>query len=91
MRSKAKNVGALMVVFAVGSPGGVSSQADSENWGRVSIIQRELVEQSQHPKVAALGIASTPANERDPDGLSLAAAYNLIKGALLGVQQRSGS
>ncbi len=50
-----------------------------------------LTEMFKHPKVAALGIASTPANERDPDGLSLAAAYNLIKGALLGVQQRSGS
>lgn len=41
-----------------------------------------------HPKVAALGIASTPANERDPDGVSLAAAYNLIKGALDGVRAR---
>ena len=50
-----------------------------------------LTEMFKHPKVAALGIASTPANERDPDGLSLAAAYNLIKGALEGVQQRSGS
>jgi len=49
-----------------------------------------LTEMFKHPKVAALGIASTPANERDPDGLSLAAAYNLIKGALEGVQQRSG-
>jgi arginase len=48
-----------------------------------------LTEMFKHPKVAALGIASTPANERDPDRLSLAAAYNLIKGALDGVQQRS--
>ena len=50
-----------------------------------------LTEMFKHPKVAALGIASTTANERDPDGLSLAAAYNLIKGALEGVQQRPGS
>ena len=50
-----------------------------------------LTEMFKHPKVAALGIASTPANERNPDGLSLAASYNLIKGALDGVQQRSGS
>lgn len=48
-----------------------------------------LNEMFKHPKVAALGIASTPANERDPDRLSLTAAYNLIRGALSGVQQRS--
>lgn len=44
----------------------------------------------EHPKVAALGIASTPANERDPDGKSLTAAYNLIKGALTGMAGRGG-
>ncbi len=49
-----------------------------------------LTEMFKHPKVAALGIASTPADDRDPDGLSLAAAYNLIKGALQGVRQRAG-
>lgn len=47
-----------------------------------------LTEMFRHEKVAALGIASTPANERDPEGLSLAAAYNLVKGALEGVTQR---
>jgi arginase len=47
-----------------------------------------LTEMFRHPKVAALGIASTPANGRDPDGVSLAAAYNLIKGALEGVRAR---
>lgn len=47
-----------------------------------------LAEMFRYPKVAALGIASTPANERDPDGVSLAAAYNLIKGALDGVRAR---
>lgn len=45
----------------------------------------------EHPKVAALGIASTPANERDPDGVSLAAAYTLIEGALRGVGRRPTS
>ena len=50
-----------------------------------------LTEMFRHPKVAAIGIASTPANERDPDGLSLAAAYNLVEGALAGVRARSGS
>ena len=49
-----------------------------------------LTEMFRHEKVAALGIASTPANERDPDGLSLAAAYNLVKGALGGVTLRDG-
>ncbi|MDX1393427.1 MAG: arginase family protein [Gemmatimonadota bacterium] len=48
-----------------------------------------LTEMFRHEKVAALGVASTPANERDPDGLSLAAAYNLIRGALEGVRQRA--
>jgi len=42
----------------------------------------------KYEKVAALGIASTPAGERDPEGLSRQAAYNLIEGALKGVQQR---
>ncbi|NNF27300.1 MAG: hypothetical protein HKN73_08785 [Gemmatimonadetes bacterium] len=48
-----------------------------------------LREMFRHPKVAALGIASTPANERDPAKLSLTAAYNLIDGALEGVLERS--
>lgn len=47
-----------------------------------------LREMFGNPKVAALGIASTPANERDPDGRSLAAAYRLIQGALEGVRAR---
>ena len=44
----------------------------------------------RNPKVAALGIASTPYGERDPDGLSRRAAYNLIDGALRGVRGRTG-
>ena len=47
-----------------------------------------LAEVFREPKVAALGIASTPAYERDPEGRSLAAAYRLIKGALSGVRKR---
>ncbi|HSW28201.1 MAG TPA: arginase family protein [Longimicrobiales bacterium] len=50
-----------------------------------------LAEMFREPKVVALGIASTPANERDPDRVSLAAAYNLIKGALVGVRGRPAS
>jgi arginase len=50
-----------------------------------------LIEMFAHPKVVALGVASTPANERDLDGLSLRAAYNLIEGALEGVRGRNAS
>jgi arginase len=41
------------------------------------------------PKVVALGIASTPYDERDPDGVSRRAAYNLVEGALRGVRRRT--
>jgi arginase len=41
-------------------------------------------------KVAALGIASTPYDERDPEGRSLRAAYALVDGALKGVRHRQG-
>jgi arginase len=41
-----------------------------------------------YPKVAALGIASTPYGEKDPDNLSRQAAYNLIVGAIKGHQNR---
>lgn len=41
-----------------------------------------------YDKAAALGIASTPWGPNDPDGLSRDAAYNLIEGAIRGVQAR---
>ncbi len=47
-----------------------------------------LSEMFRYPKAAALGIASTPAGENDPEGLSLQAAYNLIEGAVRGLQAR---
>ena len=47
-----------------------------------------LTEMFQYESVAALGIASTPFGERDPDGISRRAAYNLIRGAVHGVQRR---
>ncbi len=47
-----------------------------------------LTEMFRDPKVTALGIASTPWGERDPDGASRQAAYRLIDGALDGVRQR---
>jgi len=43
----------------------------------------------RYPKVAALGIASTPWGPRDPDGLSRQAAYKLITGAVTGVRSRA--
>jgi len=47
-----------------------------------------LTEMFRYEKVAALGIASTPAWERDPNGTSREAAYRLIEGALEGVRRR---
>ena len=48
-----------------------------------------LTEMFRYQKVAALGIASTPWGERDPEGLSLRAVKNLIRGAIEGVRQRT--
>jgi arginase len=42
----------------------------------------------RHGKAAAFGVASTPSGDQDRDGRSRQAAYNLILGALAGVQQR---
>ena len=47
-----------------------------------------LTEMFKHEKVAAFGVASTPFDDRDKAGLSRQAAYNLILGAVKGVQQR---
>jgi len=47
-----------------------------------------LTELFRYDKVAALGIASTPYDERDPDGVSRQAAYNLIEGAVEGIRTR---
>lgn len=47
-----------------------------------------LKEMFRYEKAAALGIASTPHGERDKGGVSLTAAYNLIRGAVEGVKER---
>jgi arginase len=47
-----------------------------------------LTEMFRYPKVAGLGIASTPAYDADPGELSRQAAYRLIAGALAGVLGR---
>jgi arginase len=47
-----------------------------------------VVEMFKDPKAAAIGIASTPTGERDKEGLSVKAAYELIRAAVRGAQQR---
>jgi len=42
----------------------------------------------ENPKTIALGIASTPSFNLDPDGVSRQAALNLIEGAIKGTQAR---
>lgn len=42
----------------------------------------------ENPKTVALGIASTPAFNLDPDGVSRQAALNLIEGAIRGARDR---
>ena len=41
------------------------------------------------PKAAAFGVASTPTGDRDKDGVSVKAAYGLVRAAVAGVQQRA--
>jgi arginase len=48
-----------------------------------------IAEMFRDAKASAIGIASTPTGDRDKDGLSLKAAYALIRAAVTGVQQRS--
>jgi len=45
-------------------------------------------EMFKYEKTAAFGVASTPSGERDKDGVSRQAAYNLILGAVKGIQER---
>ena len=47
-----------------------------------------LTEMFKYQKAAAFGVASTPFGDRDKTGVSRQAAYNLILGAVKGVQQR---
>lgn len=48
-----------------------------------------VTEMFKDPKAVAIGIASTPTGDRDPDGRSRKAAYTLIRAALTGARQRS--
>lgn len=59
--------------------------ADGPTSTELAAAVREMF---KYEKVAAFGVASTPAGDRDRDGLSLEAAYRLIEGAVKGVQER---
>ena len=48
-----------------------------------------LTEMFKYEKVAAFGVAAMPFDDKDKTGISRQAAYNLILGAVKGVQQRS--
>src|SRR5256885_16749049 len=48
-----------------------------------------LEEMFTYEKTAAFGVASTPYDDRDKNGASRQAAYNLILGAVKGVQRRT--
>jgi arginase len=50
-----------------------------------------LTDMFTYEKAAAFGVASTPSGERDPNGVSRQAAYNLIMGAVKGLRQRTAS
>jgi arginase len=50
-----------------------------------------LTEMFKYEKVAAFGVASTPYGDLDKTGVSRKAAYNLILGAIMGVEQRPSS
>jgi arginase len=47
-----------------------------------------ITQMFRHEKAVAFGVASTPSGDHDRDGRSRQAAYNLILGALKGVQLR---
>ena len=51
-------------------------------------LARAIARMFRSPKAAAFGVASTPSGDHDRDGASRRAAYNLILGALSGLQQR---
>jgi len=59
-------------------PNGPSSEA----------LAAAIGEMFNHPKTVALGIASTPSFNADPDGRSRRAALNLIEGAITGALSR---
>jgi arginase len=53
-------------------------------------LANALTEMFHYEKAAAFGVASTPYGDNDKTGISRQAAYNLILGALKGIEERSG-
>ncbi len=53
-------------------------------------LSSAIAEMFRDPKAAAIGIASTPTGERDKEGRSQKAAFELIRAAVRGVHMRSG-
>src|SRR6266576_4985196 len=70
-------------------PREVSGHALTVPGGPTSLeLAAALTEMFKYEKVAAFGVASTPFDDHDKGGLSRQAAYNLVLGAVKGVQQR---
>jgi len=70
-------------------PREVSGHALTVPGGPTSLeLAAALTEMFKYEKVAAFGVASTPFDDHDKGGLSRQASYNLVLGAVKGVQQR---
>ena len=70
-------------------PREVSGHALTVPGGPTSLeLAAALTEMFKYEKVAAFGVASTPFDDHDKGGLSRQAAYNLVLGAVKGMQQR---
>jgi len=63
---------------SLGVAGGPSSQE----------LGAAITEMFKDPKAVAFGVASTPTGERDKDGVSMKAAFELVRAAVRGVQMR---
>jgi arginase family enzyme len=70
-------------------PAQVPGHSLNVNDGPTSAELAEAVaEMFKDPKAVAIGIASTPTGDRDPEGRSRKAAHTLIQAAVRGVRAR---
>src|SRR6266576_3260867 len=87
--SEATDVIYIHVHMKAPGPREVSGHALTAPGGPPSFdLAAALTEMFKYEKVAAFGVASTPFDDHDKGGLSRQAAYNLVLGAVKGVQQR---
>ncbi len=87
--SEATDVIYIHVDMDVLDPREVSGHPLTVPGGPTSLeLAAALTEMFKYEKVAAFGVASTPFDDRDKAGISRQATYNLILGAVKGVQQR---